>query len=96
MDLNTLSFTTLLNRNLTHISPHKITTVSTFILVLYLGLSVLKMMIDNNPGLIQTYKGRIIVCFNSKDITIKKQALWLLSSLATLHTAKEIVSEILE
>lgn len=62
---------------------------------MYLGLSVLKLIIVHNPSMIGTYKSRILDCFTSSDYTIKKQGLWLLGSLATAKNLKEIVNEIM-
>ena len=57
---------------------------------------MLKLIIIHNTSLISAYKSQILDCFKSKDTTIRKQALWLLSSLATEANIKEIVGLILE
>lgn len=83
------------SKDWTHISRLWITTVRDLIEVIYLGLSVLKLVIRKSPGMIMTYRERIMGCFGSRDLTIRKQALRLLESLATENNVGEIVKLIL-
>jgi hypothetical protein len=65
-------------------------------LVKYLGLNILKIILEENNSLLPTFKEYIIVSFNSNDPSIKVRALDIIKVTTTKENLQNLVDQMLE